>query len=618
MILKYQQGGVFTPPFVVYQPSAPVTTTTTETTSKKEAKKDLGIDLKDVLGLIKDLGGLDGDEIAASEALNQLFTSIEYKLNNPELAELGGFGGTGSIASEYLKIVRLVDNIKRQASEFTKARDTAITNNNLSEAAVDSRGRVMVVGQDGFEWITPEKYYEERENKGYSLVTNAELLDYRAKGLGGLAFNMQAIHTVANGMGSKQITDLINNALTSLGKMSDNTELTGYVGVTAGDLILGIKKYEEALKKSGRYNASVQDLYDVKLLTESQSQLAALALEYIYNTLPNSAKAQLKLKSDGTDKGARTLIGELVTSKTTTKIDFNPSLVGGPTSKHTNTKEQKTSIEDSFLWRVQQNIGTHYGSMKVNNESASALTLRGTIFEQVLTPDNKHIGDNSIENMLNNSHLRSITIGKAYFGNQVLSEDDMKKIMYKGDGLMRTNLPVDDDGKPAFELLDLWESLKLDVDLTKTTVKDLLATDKYKKLRQYFNNDGSWNKNKVKPFIVFNGMTTDGLINIEPKNKFVVDKDTSADMVGRLKLGLATKIGSDMIYPEIDEQDWYEPFSIQYDHVYEGTIYMPIHMNKNSSILNQGVDLGTAYSIEEEYQDSLKPDYQATNINMLK
>lgn len=618
MILKYQQGGVFTPPFVVYQPSAPVTTTTTETTSKKEAKKDLGIDLKDVLGLIKDLGGLDGDEVAASEALNQLFTSIEYKLNNPELAELGGFGGTGSIASEYLKIVRLVDNIKRQASEFTKARDTAITNNNLSEAAVDSRGRVMVVGQDGFEWITPEKYYEERENKGYSLVTNAELLDYRAKGLGGLAFNMQAIHTIANGMGSKQITDLINNALTSLGKMSDNTELTGYVGVTAGDLILGIKKYEEALKKSGRYNASVQDLYNVKLLTESQSQLAALALEYIYNTLPNSAKAQLKLKSDGTDKGARTLIGELVTSKTTTKIDFNPSLVGGPTSKHTDTKEQKTSIEDSFLWRVQQNIGTHYGSMKVNNESASALTLKGTIFEQVLTPDNKHIGDNSIENMLNNSHLRSITIGKAYFGNQVLSEDDMKKIMYKGDGLMRTNLPVDDDGKPAFELLDLWESLKLDIDLTKTPTKDLLATDKYKKLRQYFNNDGSWNKNKVKPFIVFNGTTTDGLINIEPKNKFVVDKDTSADMVGRLKLGLATKVGSDMIYPDIDEQNWYEPFDIQYDHVYEGTIYMPIHMNKNSSILNQGVDLGIAYSIEEEYQDSLKPDYQATNINMLK
>lgn len=619
MILKYQQGGVFTPPFVVYQPSAPVTTTTTETTSKKETKKDLGIDLKDVLGLIKDLGGLDGDEIAASEALNQLFTSIEYKLNNPELAELGGFGGTGSIASEYLKIVRLVDNIKRQASEFTKARDTAITNNNLSEAAVDSRGRVMVVGQDGFEWVTPEKYYAERENKEYSLVTNAELLDYRAKGLGGLAFNMQAIHTVANGMGSKQITELINTAVTSLGKMRSNEELTGYVGVTAGDLMQGLKDYTKALKNSGKYNATVQDLYKVKLMEESQAVQASLALEYIYNTLPQQAKAMLKIKSNGTDAGARSLIGTLLTAKTSTTRDSDTTLVGGDTAKKSGKIDSgTTNVEDSFLWRVQQNLGTHQGIIKINNESNQALTLKGTIFEQILTPDNKHIGDDSIANMLNNSHLRSITIGKAYFGNQIISEEDMKKIMYKGDGLMRTNIPVTDDGKPAFELLDLWKSFKLDQELTKVSTKELIKQDKYKKLRSYFNNDGSENKDKVKPFIIFNGMTTDGLINIESKNKFIVDKDTSADMVGRLKLGLATKVGSDMIYPDIDEQNWYEPFNIQYDHVYEGAIFMPIHMNKNSSILNQGVDLGIIYNIEQEYQDSLKPDYQATNINMLK
>ena len=417
-------------------------------------------------------------------------------------------------------------------------------------------------------------------------------------------------------MGIKEVTDMIQNAVTNLG--NDSQTKRGYVSVKAGELIQGLEDYAKALKNSGKYNATIEDLYDAKLLSESQAAQADMAMAYIYSTLPATAKSLLKMKSNGDDSGAKSLIGLLVNSKLKSKNEFEPKLVGGPTSKRTDTKEQKTSIEDSFLWRVQQNIGTHYGSMKINNESASALTLRGTIFEQVLTPDNEHIGDNSVENMLNNSHLRSITIGKAYFGNQVLSEDDMKKIMYKGDGLMRTNLPINDDGKPAFELLNLWESLKLDADLTKTPAKDLLATDKYKKLRQYFNNDGSWNKNKVKPFIVFNGMTTDGLINIEPKNKFVVDKDTSADMIGRLKLGLATKVGSDMTYPDIDEQNWFEPFSIQYDHVYEGTIYMPIHMNKNSSILNQGVDLGIAYSIEEEYQDSLKPDYQATNINMLK
>ena len=398
--MKFQQGGVFTPPFVVYQPSAPIPTTTETTTSKKESKKDsLGIDLKDILGLMKDLKGLKGDEDAAFSALEQLFGNIEYKLNNPELIS---FGGTGSIATDYLKIIRLVDNIKHQATEFTKARDTAIANNSLSEAAIDSRGRVMVVGQDGFDWVTPEEYYTDREDKEYQLVTNAELLDYRAKGLGGLAFNTQAIYTVANGMGSKQITELINAAVTSLGKMKSNEELTGYVGVTAGDLMQGLKDYTKALKNSGKYNATVQDLYKVKLMEESQAVQASLALEYIYNTLPQQTKAILKIKSNGTDAGARSLIGTLLTAKTSTTRDFDPTLVGGDTAKKSGKiNSDTTNIEDSFLWRVQQNLGTHYGSIKINNESASALTLKGTMFEQILTPDNKHIGEISITNMLN-------------------------------------------------------------------------------------------------------------------------------------------------------------------------------------------------------------------------
>lgn len=609
MKLKYQQGGALSLPFAVFQPFVlPSQQPQAQKESKTSSKK--GSDLIDFMDkILGNLQGLPGDKQAMIGTLTSIFSNMEYKLNNPEM-----FGGTGSIASEYLQALNYVSNLRFQHDAFIKAKETATNKGSLHEVAINSTGHIIAKTEDGFEWITPEQYAKNQDL--YRPITNSELLTLRAKGEDGLVFNQDVIDMVANGMGIKEVTDMVQDAVTNLG--NDSQTKRGYVGVKAGELIQGLEDYTRALKNSGKYNATIEDLYEAKLLSESQAAQADMAMAYIYSTLPATAKSLLKMKSNGDDSGAKSLIGLLVTSKLKSKNEFEPKLVGGPTSKHTDAKEQKTSIEDSFLWRVQQNIGTHYGSMKVNNESASALTLRGTIFEQVLTPDNEHIGDNSVENMLNNSHLRSITIGKAYFGNQVLSENDMKKVMYKGDGLMRTNLPVNDDGKPAFELLDLWESLKLDADLTKTPAKDLLATDKYKKLRQYFNNDGSWNKNKVKPFIVFNGMTTDGLINIEPKNKFVVDKDTSADMVGRLKLGLATKVGSDMTYPDIDEQNWYEPFSIQYDHVYEGTIYMPIHMNKNSSILNQGVDLGIAYSIEEEYQDSLKPDYQATNINMLK
>lgn len=610
MKIKFQQGGAFTPPFAVYQPFiVPNAEERSTRSSKKSDEEDNDMKMKDIYGLLSDLkDAIPGDITAVSGQLGVLFNNIERKLNAPTTSL---FGGTSSIASEYIKILKIVNNLNFQANAFKDAKKIAEDRKSLSEVVINSTGKVMVTDGDGFDWITPEEYFKNRED--YSPITNAQLLDFRSKGISGLAFNYNSLEAVAGSIGMEDITKMITDAISDL--QSDSVKETGYV--ESKKLLQGLEDYLAAKEKSGNYNASIEDLYKGTLLTENQARSAKQALVYIYNSLPANALTLLKMKSDGTTKGALQLVDSLVYSKTKTKNEFDLALEGGPSTKSSDNN-QETNIEDSFLWRVQQNLGTHYGTIKINNNSNQSLTLNGAIFEQILTPDNKHIGDNSIENMLNNSHLRSITIGKAYFGNQLISEEDMRKIMYKGDGLMRTNIPVADDGKPAFELLDLWESFKLDQELVKTPAKELIKQDKYKKLRSYFNNDGSWNKDKVKPFILFNGMTTDGLINIEPKNKFVIDKDTSADMIERIKLGLSTKIGSDMIYPEIDEQNWYEPFGIQYDHVYEGVVFMPIHMNKNSSILNQGVDLGITYNIEQEYQNSIKPDYQATNINMLK
>jgi hypothetical protein len=183
-----------------------VPTTSEKTSSKKEDKKDSGVELKEIFGLIRELEGLPGDEDAAFGALKKLFDSIEYKINNPELQYMGS---TSSISSDYLKIIRIIDDIKGQAKAYTEALNTATTNNNLSEAAVDSHGRIMVMNEQGFDWVTPEDYYENRESEQYQIVTNADLLDFRRKGVGGLAFNNSVFNTVANGMGSKQITDLI-------------------------------------------------------------------------------------------------------------------------------------------------------------------------------------------------------------------------------------------------------------------------------------------------------------------------------------------------------------------------------------------------------------------------
>ena len=622
MILKYQQGGVFTPPFVVYQPSAPVTTTTTETTSKKEAKKDLGIDLKDVLGLIKDLGGLDGDEVAASEALNQLFTSIEYKLNNPELAELGGFGGTGSIASEYLKIVRLVDNIKRQASEFTKARDTAIANNNLSEAAIDSRGRVMVIGQEGFEWVSPEKYYEEREDKEYSLVTNAELLDYRAKGLGGLAFNTQAIHTVANGMGMKQVTEMISSAINNLGKLSTNEEVSGYIGVTAGELINGLHTYIDAIKKSDGKYTSVEDLYKVGLLLEDQAAQAESALKYIYHTLPTNAKALLKVKSGvGTDLGAVELIASFISSKQSKTSKFTAELVGGPTKETAGVdSKEDDKIKGNFVLQVQAGKGAHRDVFTLNPESAVKMETDMDVYQGVKTPQGDYVGNTSVLKMLQESRLLEIArTNEAYLGNQKVSPEKLKDLLYTEGAFARVEMPINQVTKgPNFELFKLYDEYRTTKQISEQDAKSLLQ-GKYKILTEILDANGKPKKEYFRPFLVFDVTTTKELAGIKEDNNFVADKESDPVLYKSIikYLSEANPEKAEE-YADLDAYDFLGEFLTlgQYDHVYKGTLYIPIDPNKASAMSDYPISVQNQE--ESNYQMYNKGYNAPPNANSIK
>jgi hypothetical protein len=69
--------------------------------------------MKDMFKLLEGLNGLPGDMLAASGALEQLFNSVQKKLDNPGL-----MGGTQSIVSEYMKIINLTSGLKSHAEEY--------------------------------------------------------------------------------------------------------------------------------------------------------------------------------------------------------------------------------------------------------------------------------------------------------------------------------------------------------------------------------------------------------------------------------------------------------------------------------------------------------------------
>ena len=75
MKLKFQSGGTFVPPYVVYQPHIMPDSEGIQHGSKASKKEKSSSEMKDIFKLLEGLEGLPGDVAAASTALEQLFSS---------------------------------------------------------------------------------------------------------------------------------------------------------------------------------------------------------------------------------------------------------------------------------------------------------------------------------------------------------------------------------------------------------------------------------------------------------------------------------------------------------------------------------------------------------------
>lgn len=617
MKLTLQQGGTFVPPFAVYQPFiTPTEQIQTKSSSKETSKKVPNVTdlMKDVLG---DLKGLPGDRKAILSTLSSLFGNIERKLNNPEM-----FGGTGSIASEYLQALNYVGNLRFQHDEFIKARDTAIQKGSLQEVAINSSGQIMAATEDGYEWITPEQYAKNQEN--YRPITNSELLTLRAQGVGGLVFDQASIATVANSMGIAEVTKLIQDSIQNLGNTSNSN--TNYVGVKTGDLMQGLQDYTQALQKSGRYDASVQDLYEVKLLTETQADQAKLALQYIYSTLPNTAKALLKMKSNGKDSGAEALIGTLVTSKLIYKNEFDPDLVGGTSAKTSGKTGQGTTDNDKsnpYLQLIREEGGQSRTFTIVPEDTNGGLQVTGTFYSAL--PNIRE--EMSIEKLLQTGMLDITGNSRKNisFGDQLIDPSNLKDVMFDNEGGAIMTLPIITDQlgniRVNMSIVEDFNAVQKEMKKYKTLSKE----DYMKKYAQLLkekeldelidSTTGLPDLSRTAQFLVIGAYTTDK-VEFNKNSKFIKKiKYPTEDLEQRLIRGLSTNDDRDNYSIDVDDHwGFIEGF---WDDIYKANVFIPLNQNPNAAVNAQG-DQRTEASVtaaEKAYQNynkvkNMKPTYE--------
>lgn len=620
MIFKFQQGGA-TPPFVAYQPvivSDKRTTATQEEALAAKATKESEsgkLSSKDLYTMLKEkLKGLPNDVNIAMNQLQQLeqLTSMDFD---------GSF--TQNIESKYLSTLQTMNQLSFSREQYDKALDNVKSNGGLNEAAIDQYGQVYMTNGKDYKLMSPE----EAKQSGWKQMTNQDLLYLRANDPS-LSGKDEILNVVNNGIGISQVTKMIQDSIGNLGTNS-NSE-TAYATTQQGQLIQGLNDFIKAAQETGQYDASIEDLYKAQIINKTQAQQASQAIAYIYKTLPQNAKSLLKTRTEGgTDKEALNLISSLVLSKTSTEKSFTVDLEGGPTkksmSKDANAgSKDDTELKTSLPLQVMQDMGgADIAPVTIDKGDGIQMSVYGSFFSAVTDKKGDTITNTSLQNMLAQSGLQDIVknVRNITFGDQKLTPEQLSKITYNNTGVVRAELPVNEDGTVKLSVLDDFNAAMNEIKGLGNASREQVEAIKAKyHLDQYLKDDGTPNPKHTAPFILTEGYTTEKN-GIEDTAYVKHIKNPTDDQIQLIKDSLTVGTGKDAKVPDIDTFDWYNPFDwFGTENIYKATVYIPISNNVGAAVRggNQNLDYNEALKYEMKYRNFQKMnDAKTTSADVL-
>lgn len=605
MIFKFQQGGT-TPPFVAYQPvivSDKRTTATQEEALAAKATKESEsgkLSSKDLYTMLKEkLKGLPNDVNIAMNQLQQLeqLTSMDFD---------GSF--TQNIESKYLSTLQTMNQLSFSREQYDKALDNVKSNGGLNEAAIDQYGQVYMTNGKDYKLMSPEK----AKQSGWKQMTNQDLLYLRANDPN-LSGKDEILNVVNNGIGISQVTKMIQDSIGNLGTNS-NSE-TAYATTQQGQLIQGLNDFIKAAQETGQYDASIEDLYKAQIINKTQAQQAQQAIAYIYKTLPQNAKSLLKTRTEGgTDKEALNLISTLVLSKTSEDRSFTVDLEGGPTkksmSKDANAgSKDDTELKTSLPLQVMQDMGgADVAPVTIDKGDGVQMSVYGSFFSAINDKKGEPIVNTSLQNMLAQSGLQDIVknVRSITFGDQKLTPEQLSKITYNNTGIVRVNLPVNEDGTVKLSVLDDFNAAMNEIKGLGNASREQVESIKAKyHLDQYLKDDGTPDPKHTAPFMLTEGYTTERN-GIEDTAYVKHIKNPTDDQIQLIKDSLTVGTGKDAKVPDIDTFDWYNPFDwFGTENIYKATIYIPISNNVGAAVRggNQNLDYNEALKYEMKYRN---------------
>lgn len=599
---KYQAGGAFAPFLSSYTPVVtnnqypdPIlqylasvgsvgasTGTTASTKSSSKSSSDDSIDMKDTISLLKDMRGLDND---VSQVTSQLIQSAKYE----------SLFGSGDPTIAYYKNLNLINKVIESKEEYKDAYEQAKSQKALSEAAISSDGKVVVKTGKGYNLVTPEQALKLQQSGKAIIQKNADLLNDR-KHNPNMAFQNGVLDIVQNGISFDSISNIINAIAGKLGTSTIYKE--GYSTKEGEQIKSGIA----ALKSVGM--GSMNGVYKVTFESETQEAQAKMAVAAIYKNLNATQRAYLKLNSDGTEKGALSMVKGIVMGQTSSKqsvqSEYQKDLLSDGSKRDASGSSKGNSGQGpeatpSVMWAEGYGNKGNYkiiadGNTQVGYDIVSTST-------SMLDSSGNPMGIATLS-MLKNGQLGGVlNMNYATMNGVRIRTDSLNNVVADGGQIYQTELPIDMQAarqgviKPDLKLIKKIESVNQNQLKGIANKEQLTAHDKqiinqvYKRngIQAKYDSNGQLTA-YYKRFAMINGTAAQSALTDENFDITPVKMDNTDIYVQNVN-----KLNSNSDKHQYGLQtSW---LGMKQESVYQGTIFIPMNNDFVSMYTGSGIKL---------------------------
>ena len=624
------QSGGSMPPFSVYRPvtvdlglSRQVETNDTTTKTKEDKGQLTNKDLMNLLGNIK---GLPSD-------MEQIYFRLSRFFN---LQDLGI--STGDLSTQYLSAMHDLKRAEFNKQEYDKAYKTVSQNKGLNEVAIGQGGYVFVRNEKNEPKPIKIETYLQDPSK-YSLYTNSNLLDYRAQNKNS-AYDNTVMEIVNNGIGLEQVDKLIKQYMMSLGK--DEESSSQYISKKTQQRQQALQALvEKAYNGEDIASVSVDGLYKIKSLTETQARQAQEAISQIYNQLPENAKQLLHIKSGkASDKEAlnyikNVIIGQKVGMTTSSKQTIDRNLVEDTTGNKPGAKATATKDGEDMNVATQWMLG--YGNKSqfvIQNQTVDGIKTFGNDLPIVSKEGTPYGAISTIQDITKSQYTGILDWTNASIGGQKLNPETMNQVLTNDSVIHSVDMPIDlekaQQGEIAPDFDAMQRKTKADQELREKGIlmnsPEQIAehVDEINQVYQQHQLPVAYDKTGQ---LIKNGAWRRfGVINAIAYDKAMGDADFEENKDDNRNKNITAQIKKANNWEkdgeggfEFDEDNWYDWNG--HDHYYKGTVFVPVKVDYFSAQSGSGEKLPPAYSQGIETQQQItkhKDDVKARYVDPSK